>query len=141
MRIVRYGVFANTFICAHPLASYGGVGRHIALSTLRTLFPSDSLDSAVYYPLEYDEFASSVLVLEALALLIQDDIPTSLSLSQARAVLRDSCEFGRSLHPHEDGDTPSPENYSPLSRPVKQEPLEGHGGSCMDVIELTDDDD
>ena len=131
------------FLCAYLLPSYGDIGRDVVISTLRTLFPSDSLQSAVYYPLDYDNFTSSVLTLEALTLLIQDDIPTSLSLSQARAVLRDSSEFGRSLHPLRGSNISAlQKSASPPSCPVKQEPLEGHGrGSCMDVIVLTDSDD
>ncbi|KAF7349649.1 hypothetical protein MSAN_01691300 [Mycena sanguinolenta] len=82
----------------HALGSgyYGEIGYEIFMVAVRFMFP-DNCDTNSYAPLTYDVVLREVLVPEAAARIIQQDL--NISPHAAKQVLTDSYLFGVTRHP------------------------------------------
>lgn len=87
---------------ADAFCSYGELGYVIIHQTLCDLFPPASFDPAAALPLTPADFIGHVLVPEAAANLIAEDL--KLSRACAITTLRESVEYGVSMFPADEGE-------------------------------------
>ncbi|KAI0832012.1 RTC4-like domain-containing protein [Trametes gibbosa] len=81
---------------------YGELGYVIIHQTLCNLFPPASFDPAAAQPLTPEEFIAHILVPEAAANLIMEDL--GLSRVDALKTLRESVEYGVAMFPADEGE-------------------------------------
>lgn len=83
------------------------------MTTLRHLFPPQSINLIDIHPLKYEVFLQEVLAHEAAAHLIQVDL--QVSYEEAHVIFRKSCTFGNHMH-----DSDTPENETHLAAAARQ---------------------
>lgn len=86
----------------HLVCSYGELGYLIIHQTIYQLFPPDTIDPDSTTPLTPSDFIQRILIPEAAAYLIMEDLQSTYS--DAIKTLRESAEYGVAMFPDTGGD-------------------------------------